>query len=35
MLPTEDQDRIIASLVPQSLDDTEREVIKTAYATAT
>jgi hypothetical protein len=35
MLPIDEQDRIIAGLVPAALDGAEREVIKTAYAMAT
>jgi hypothetical protein len=35
MLPVDEQDRIIAGLVPAALDGAEREVIKTAYAMAT
>jgi hypothetical protein len=34
MLPIDEQDRIIAGLVPAALDGAEREVIKTAYAMA-
>jgi hypothetical protein len=34
MLPVDEQDRMIASLVPEALDGAERDVIKTAYAMA-
>jgi hypothetical protein len=34
MLPVDEQDWIIAGLVPAALDGAEREVIKTAYAMA-
>jgi hypothetical protein len=33
--PVDQQDRIIAGLVPAALEGAEREVIKTAYAMAT